>query len=908
MQHRQSSVCFTIFALATLLATPVLRAQQQASVVPTLVSFSGVLTEANGKPLTGTVGATFSLYKDQQGGAPLWLETQNLQPDRTGHYSVMLGSASGHGLPPELFASGEARWLGVQAQGQAEQTRVMLLAVPYALKAGDAQTVGGLPASAFVLATPVGPTGTAAANSESTGSSNPVPPAGNVTGSGTVNFLPIWTGKSTIGNSALFQAGTGTKAKLGIGTTKPASTLDVKGGGTIRGLFSLPATGTATASAGFNSQPMDLVTSVFNSGTSTAVPQTFQWQTEPVGNNTSNATGSLNLLFGQGTNKPAETGLNIASNGKITFATGQTFPGTGTITGVAAGTDLTGGGNSGNVTLNVDTTKVVTGVTAGTDLTGGGTGGTPTLNLDTTKVPQLSASNSFVGNQSISGNLSATGSITGQTANFSANNTTQVVNVTQSGSGSAVAASTTGSNPAPAILGNVTTSATAVGVQGQTGGAQGVGVLGLASNSSSGAGAVGVVGASFAPGGAGVFGHSDDTAGAGIGLLGYSPSPTGFGMYAYETGSLGVGAYARWQNASTRGAGARQIGLWGDSSSGIGVFGTSDTSIGVIGASVSSYGVVGQSASYFGISGLSDSGTGVIGSASNGTGVSGFAENTGIGMNGVFVFQSTTGSGFTGAGEWGDTGVSGGIGVVGTADDGNSLFGVNNTVNHETLYVQNSSGFNGGTPLAARFAGPGASTYCYIPRDTADNGTGDLVCTGTKSAAVSVEGNRMVRLYAVEAADNWFEDAGSGQLANGSATIALDQVFAQTVNGDVDYHVFITPNGECEGLYVTKKGAHGFEVHELHGGYSNIAFDYRIMARRKGFERVRMQDVTEDFAHMKQESDLLAARLEAGKLEKKEHPKVVVPTLPKRLPLSSPQTMPKTNLPVGAAAFKGAVK
>ena len=114
------------------------------------------------------------------------------------------------------------------------------------------------------------------------------------------------------------------------------------------------------------------------------------------------------MLFGQGTNKPAETGLNIASTGKITFATGQTFPGTGTVTGVAAGTDLTGGGNSGNVTLNVDTTKVVTGVTAGTDLTGGGTGGTPTLNLDTTKVPQLSGNNSFTGNQSVSGSLTAT--------------------------------------------------------------------------------------------------------------------------------------------------------------------------------------------------------------------------------------------------------------------------------------------------------------------------------------------------------------------------------------------------------------------------------------------------------------------------------------------------------------------
>jgi len=68
--------------------------QQPAAVVPRLVRFGGVLTDLSGKPLTGTVGVTFSLYTDQQGGAPLWLEMQNVVPDRTGHYSVQLGSTS----------------------------------------------------------------------------------------------------------------------------------------------------------------------------------------------------------------------------------------------------------------------------------------------------------------------------------------------------------------------------------------------------------------------------------------------------------------------------------------------------------------------------------------------------------------------------------------------------------------------------------------------------------------------------------------------------------------------------------------------------------------------------------------------------------------------------------------------
>src|SRR5262249_41706093 len=121
--------------------------QEAASGVPTLVNFGGTLTDLNGNPLHGTVGVTFLLYKEQNSVSPLWLETQNVQADETGHYSVMLGATKSNGLPTDLFASGEARWLGVQAEGQAEQPRILLLSVPYALKAGDAQTLGGLPAS-----------------------------------------------------------------------------------------------------------------------------------------------------------------------------------------------------------------------------------------------------------------------------------------------------------------------------------------------------------------------------------------------------------------------------------------------------------------------------------------------------------------------------------------------------------------------------------------------------------------------------------------------------------------------------------------------------------------------------------------------------------------------------------------
>jgi hypothetical protein len=220
--------------------------------------------------------------------------------------------------------------------------------------------------------------------------SEPLPPVG---GSGTTDFLPIWTNGTTLGSSALFQSGTGAKAKLGIGTTKPASTLDVKGGGTIRGLFTLPATGTATATTGFRSQPMDLAASVFNGSTSTPVTQTFQWQAEPVGNDTSSASGSLNLLFAEGGGKFAETGLNIASNGQITFATGQ----------------------SGSGLSNVDASELA--------------------GLAASAFAQLAAANTFTANQTVSGNVTATqlvSTVAPGTAPLQVTSSTQVPNLNAS--------------------------------------------------------------------------------------------------------------------------------------------------------------------------------------------------------------------------------------------------------------------------------------------------------------------------------------------------------------------------------------------------------------------------------------------------------------------------------------------
>ncbi|MGO9270637.1 MAG: hypothetical protein ACLQOO_10370, partial [Terriglobia bacterium] len=109
----------------------------------------------NGKSQSATrIAVTFSLYELQEGGSSLWSESQKVQLDEQGRYTVLLGATQADGLPLDLFTSGKALWLGVQPQlpGAVEQPRVLLVAVPYALKASDSDTLGGKPASAYALA------------------------------------------------------------------------------------------------------------------------------------------------------------------------------------------------------------------------------------------------------------------------------------------------------------------------------------------------------------------------------------------------------------------------------------------------------------------------------------------------------------------------------------------------------------------------------------------------------------------------------------------------------------------------------------------------------------------------------------------------------------------------------------
>ncbi len=219
-----------VLLLPLLLAASVSLAQTEMSTsgtataggtaVPPAIRFSGAL----GYP-AGAVTVRFALYRDQTGGEALWAETQVVQVDTAGRYAAVLGTTIA--LAPELFATGAARWLGVCPDGSTELPRVLLVSVPYAMKAADAETVGGKPLSAFVLAgeqTGVGADGLTYVNPQvlKAGLQAAGGP-GQTANSGTANYLGVFLNATDLGSSVVYQDPA--TQRLGVNTTAPLASL-----------------------------------------------------------------------------------------------------------------------------------------------------------------------------------------------------------------------------------------------------------------------------------------------------------------------------------------------------------------------------------------------------------------------------------------------------------------------------------------------------------------------------------------------------------------------------------------------------------------------------------------------------------------------------------------------------------
>ncbi len=410
--------------------------------VPRLIKFSGSLKDGSGQPRTGTVSLTFSIYAEQEGGATLWTETQNVELGAEGRYSVLLGSTQSEGMPLDLFASGDPRWLGVKVElpGEAEQARVLLVSVPYALKASDADTLGGKPASAYATVNPNGPVGqtlTGDVTSVMAGTgltatpSNPITSTGTISiatggvtnsllanpnftlmtgtgiigggsiplggagtlsidptvvpqlGTNTVNFVPLWTGTGQLGNSLIQQSGTA----IGIGES-PVQALDVNGG--IRA-----STGLATGSRNTSADAINTNALFLNGsnamgviGTSNAVfaPGVLFTKVSFYAGNGSTTTERMTI---NGTN--GFVGINNTTPGQQLDVMGGS---------IQTDTQLISTVGTGTPPLSVASTTIVANLNAGM------LGGFPASAF------AVLGANSFNGNQTITGNLNVTGTVT----------------------------------------------------------------------------------------------------------------------------------------------------------------------------------------------------------------------------------------------------------------------------------------------------------------------------------------------------------------------------------------------------------------------------------------------------------------------------------------------------------------
>jgi hypothetical protein len=934
-------------------ASPI--AASAGTAVPLLIRYSGTALGDDGKPRSGAASITFLIFKEEQGGEPLWTETQSVAIDAAGRYQVQLGAGSPSGLPAVTFASGEGRWLEVEIPGQPAQPRVLLASVPFAMKAAEADTLGGLSAQSFVTQAQLAET----ARDLATQASPLITPAATPSGGGTTNQIPLWTSATALGNSVIAQS----NGNINIGSATTPASLGVAGN------ISNFASGTYTnfTSTAYNSVGYEGPRIGFTryDGTSTAPTvvksnDTVGWfdffgydggAVQRVGQfsmfadaaptkgvvpgrfqiNTANSTGvdtarliaysNDNIVMathsgkvGIGTGAPAanlEVNGTAKFDGLITFASGQTFPGGGggTITGVTTTSPLAGGASSGAVALSLNLSALetslnshyaqlaaantftkpitfatgqtfpgagtITGVTAGTGLLGGGTTGAITVSLDTTKIPTLTSSPTFNGSAGdgavgdTAGTVVGTAGMIGVAGTGNTSGYSGIAGVWGNASAHVGVLGTSDQYPGVAGFSNAGS-----GVQGYSSGST-LNTAGVFGNSGSGTGTThvvaGVWGDSYQQVGVegtsgqsvGVYGQSNvyfgvqGVSASGTGVSGLSTSgpgasgssSTGAGMVGYTDGTvLNTGGVIGIAGPRTSFTGIS--GIWGDAANHVGVQGTSNIYTGVQGSSVSAPGVQGNSTSGNGVHGVSASTSGIFGETSSTSGADaalfGYSHNSATGVYGfssqIGIHGVSGGASSTGAESsvfvngppaiWGDGGA---YAVVGTTDGGVAGEFINTSSSQSTMYVGN---FYNGNSNVAEFTGEAGGCSFF--------GNGDVLCDGTVSAAIKVDGGaRAVKTFSVQSAESWYEDAGSGQLVEGVAHVELEPTFAQTVNAAMEYHVFLTPNGDSEGLYVTNKTAQGFDVHEQHRGHSNIAFDYRIMAKPAGPQTQRLQDVTE---------------------------------------------------------------
>jgi hypothetical protein len=332
-------------------------------------------------------------------------------------------------------------------------------------------------------------------------------------------------------------------------------------------------------------------------------------------------------------------------------------------------------------------------------------------------------------------------------------------------------------------------------------------------------------------------------------LRGWFYGVLGAGGHAVDEGrKVGPDINGYSDFAGVRGTGVFVTGVAGTSLFGPGVYGQMgedpDASIpkavpaGVIGALNDFLGVMGWSTHKHGVFGSAQDGIGVVGRSFSSVGVSGVCAtglNSGV-VGTCGLLQPTPGpkplinpaiAGVTGtSGSGGPTmlpGFSTTPGVFGTSSQQAGVVGTSNSLMGVYGFSTGNAGVVGQSGNPNSFGGFFFGNVMI---------TGNLTVNGTKSAAVAFPDGTQRALYCMESPELWFEDFGTAKLKNGRAVVKLETNFASVIKRG-DYRVFVTPEGDCRGLYVHRKRGASFEIRELAGGKSSVAFSYRIVGRRK---------------------------------------------------------------------------
>lgn len=135
------ATCFIVLVII-LLTAPIYAS------IPRLITYQARLTDAaTGEPLIGTHSLTFKIFNSPTGGTLLWSESKVAEADSNGVLSTLLGDSQ-----PLTLEFDHPYWLEIEVDGEALSPRRPLTAVPYAFHALNADSLGGLEASSYALA------------------------------------------------------------------------------------------------------------------------------------------------------------------------------------------------------------------------------------------------------------------------------------------------------------------------------------------------------------------------------------------------------------------------------------------------------------------------------------------------------------------------------------------------------------------------------------------------------------------------------------------------------------------------------------------------------------------------------------------------------------------------------------